>query len=99
MADGARRLRDSLWTVAALFLVIALWEGGVRLSRVPLYLLPGPGYVLQAVIEHWQALLGQAVTTMGEVLAGFVLAALVAIPLAMLVVVSPVLERLVYPPM
>jgi NitT/TauT family transport system permease protein len=36
---------------------------------------------------------------MAEVLAGFLAAALVAIPLAMLVVVSPVLERLIYPPM
>jgi NitT/TauT family transport system permease protein len=99
VADGARRVRDLLWTGASLALVIALWEGGVWLFRVPPYLLPGPGSVLQAVIEQRQALLGQAVVTMGEVLAGFGLAALVAIPLAMLVVVSPVLERLVYPPM
>lgn len=93
------KTRDYLWTAASLALVVAFWEAGVRLFRVPLYLLPGPGYVLVAVIENWRALVSQALVTMGEVLVGFAASALVAIPLAMLVVVSPILERLVYPPM
>jgi NitT/TauT family transport system permease protein len=93
------RAGNFLWTAVSLAIVVVVWEAGVRLFRVPVYLLPGPGYVLAAVLEHWRALVSQAVVTMGEVLAGFVAAALVAIPLAMLIVVSPILERLVYPPM
>src|SRR5215467_16211557 len=93
------RLHDALWSVASIALVLAVWESGVRVFRLPVYLLPGPGYVMVAVAEHWRVLTSQAVVTMAEVLAGFVAAALVAIPLAMLVVVSPVLERLIYPPM
>jgi NitT/TauT family transport system permease protein len=94
-----RRGQDVLWSAASIALVIALWEAIVRLFRVPVYLLPGPAYVMVAVSEHWHTLGSQAVVTMAEVLAGFLAAALVAIPLAMLVVVSPVLERLIYPPM
>ena len=93
------RGQDYLWSAASFGLVIGVWEAVVRLFRIPVYLLPGPGYVIAAVGEHWQSLVSQSVVTMGEVLAGFVAAALVAIPLAMLVVVSPVLERLIYPPM
>ena len=93
------RSQDYLWSAASFAIVVSVWEGAIRLFRVPVYLLPGPGYVLVAVSEHWRSLVSQSVVTMGEVLAGFVAAALVAIPLAMLVVASPVLERLVYPPM
>jgi NitT/TauT family transport system permease protein len=71
----------------------------VRLFGIRAYLLPGPGDVIMALGKHWQLLMSQSLVTMGEVLAGFLAAALVAISLAMLVVVSPVLERLIYPPM
>jgi len=94
--EGAR---GYLWTAASLGLVFALWEAVVRVFRVPSYLLPGPSEVFVALVGHWGNLVGQSVVTMGEVLIGFAAAALVAIPLAMLIVVSPVLERLLYPPM
>ena len=92
-------LAGSLWTTASLALVIAVWEAVVRLFRVPSYLLPGPSEVFVAVVEHWQNLVNQSLVTMGEVLLGFAAAAVVAIPLAMLIVVSPILEKLLYPPM
>jgi NitT/TauT family transport system permease protein len=98
MALGGR-IQDFLWGMASFALVLILWEAIVRVFRIPVYLLPGPAYVMAALAEHWQALVSQSVVTMAEVLAGFLAAALVAIPLAMLVVVSPVLERLIYPPM
>lgn len=93
------RSGDVLWSAASLALVLLVWEAIVRLFRIPPYLLPGPAYVVAAVGEHWRSLVTQSIVTMAEVLAGFLAAALVAIPLAMLVVVSPVLERLIYPPM
>ena len=98
MRVGARS-QDVLWSAASLALVLLVWEAIVRLFRIPPYLLPGPAYVAAAVGEHWRSLVTQSIVTMAEVLAGFLAAALVAIPLAMLVVVSPVLERLIYPPM
>lgn len=96
LASGSR---NYLWSVASLGLVIGVWEAGVRLFRIRAYLLPGPGDVMAALGQHWRLLVSQSAVTMGEVLAGFLAAALVAISLAMLVVVSPVLERLIYPPM
>lgn len=88
-----------LWTAASLGLVFVMWEGVVRLFRVPSYLLPGPIEVSVAVVEHWRNLVNQSLVTMGEVLLGFAAAAIVAVPLAMLIVVSPILEKLLYPPM
>jgi len=98
MSPG-RRGQEFLWSVASIALVILVWEALIRIFRIPLYLLPGPGPVIEALARHWRALATQSLVTMGEVLGGFLTAALVAIPLAMLVVVSPVLERLIYPPL
>jgi NitT/TauT family transport system permease protein len=95
----ADRGRDYLWTAASLGLVLGVWEAGVRLFGIRAYLLPGPGDVIAALSTHWRLLMTQSMVTIGEVLVGFLAAALVAISLAMLVVVSPVLERLIYPPM
>lgn len=93
------RMPEWAWTVVSLILVFGVWEAGVRALRIPSYLLPRPTEVFVAVIEHWQNLVNQSLVTMGEVVVGFGAAAVVAIPLAMLIVVSPVLERLLYPPM
>jgi NitT/TauT family transport system permease protein len=83
----------------SLVLVFGVWEGVVRIFRIPAYLLPGPLEVAGALVEHWRNLVNQSLVTMGEVLLGFAAAAVVAIPLAMLIVVSPILEKLLYPPM
>src|SRR5216684_6945151 len=87
------------WTLGSFVIVFAIWDLTVRLFAMPEYLLPGPEPVFISLAQNIGTLAGQTIWTAGTVLAGFIIAALVAIPLAMLVVVSPVLERLLYPPM
>jgi NitT/TauT family transport system permease protein len=87
------------WTLASFAIVFAVWELTVRLFAMPEYLLPGPAPVFTSLVQNIGTLAGQALWTAGTVLVGFVVAAAFAIPLAMLIVVSPVLERLLYPPM
>lgn len=96
MHERAKRV---LWTFGSLFLTLVIWDLAVRAFSIPTYLLPGPLKVLEVLIEQWEPLAIQTMWTSGAILAGFALAAVVAIPLAMLIVVSPVLERLLYPPM
>ena len=88
-----------LWTLLSFAIVFVAWELTVRLFALPEYLLPGPEPVLVALAQNIRTLAVQSVWTAGTVLAGFLVAAAVAIPLAMLIVISPVLERLLYPPM
>jgi NitT/TauT family transport system permease protein len=71
----------------------------VRVFNTPAYLLPPPLAVFASIAEHWRTLGVHALWTSGAILAGFFLAALVAIPLAMLIVVSRTLGHLLYPPM
>ena len=88
-----------LWTLLSFAIVFVAWELTVRLFALPEYLLPGPEPVLAALAQNIRTLAAQSLWTAGTVLAGFLVAAAVAIPLAMLIVISPVLERLLYPPM
>ena len=88
-----------LWTLLSFAIVFVAWELTVRLFALPEYLLPGPEPVLGALAQNIRTLAAQSLWTAGTVLAGFLVAAAVAIPLAMLIVISPVLERLLYPPM
>ena len=88
-----------LWTLGSFLIVFAIWELTVRLFAMPEYLLPGPEPVFVALAKNIGTLAGQTIWTAGTVLAGFIIAAAFAIPLAMLIVVSPTLERLLYPPM
>ena len=76
---------------------LALWEAVVRGFHLPEYLLPGPSGILVALVAEWRYLAVHAGITVYEILWGFLLSIAVGIPLAVVVVASPVLERAVYP--
>lgn len=87
------------WSPPVLTMVIAivLWEVVVRVARLPEYLLPPPSGIVEAFRAEWQYLLPHTLVTVYEILAGFFLSIAVGVPLAMLIVYSPLLERAVYP--
>src|SRR5579885_2283097 len=93
------RLRPLMWTIGSFAIVFVLWALVVRIFQMPQYLLPGPVPVFASLAKNIAVLANQTLWTSATVLIGFVVAALFAIPLAMVIVVSPVLERLLYPPM
>jgi NitT/TauT family transport system permease protein len=80
-----------------LSLVIVAWQLVVVGFRVPEYLLPAPSGIAAAMAGEWRYLALHSAVTLYEILWGFVLAAVVGVPLAMLIVYSPVIERSVYP--
>lgn len=91
--------KNILGTLGSFALILVAWDLVVRIFGIKPYLLPAPLTVLNTIIDNWQLLGVHALWTTGAILAGFIAAALVAIPLAMLIVVSPLLRRLLYPPM
>jgi NitT/TauT family transport system permease protein len=93
------RIHPLLWTIGSFAIVFAIWQAVVWLFAMPQYLLPGPGPVFVSLATNSAAILSQTWWTAATILAGFVLAAAFAIPLAMVIVISPLLERLIYPPM
>ncbi|MET0844015.1 MAG: ABC transporter permease [Mycetocola sp.] len=89
-------LRYTLPTVA--FIVsIALWQLIVVAFKIPPYILPAPTVVFESFIEELPTLWDASLVTGSEVLLGFLLAAVISIPLAYLIASVPIVEITLYP--
>ena len=74
-----------------------IWELSVHLTNVKEYVLPPPAAVFEGLRDQWPKLLSNAWTTTVEILAGYALAIVVSIPLALLIAFSRIAEETVYP--
>ena len=84
-------------TVVGAILVIGLWEGACRLFNVPTWLLPPPSRVFTEGYEILPILPKHLAATLAAVLGGFALSIAVGVPLAVIIVHSPPLRRVIYP--
>jgi NitT/TauT family transport system permease protein len=97
---GNSRLRRVAWACAPLltFLaLIALWGALVAIFRVPDYLVPAPQAVLPKLVQARQALWQNTLTTLREIVIGFVITVALSIPLGLLIALSMVARRVAYP--
>jgi putative hydroxymethylpyrimidine transport system permease protein len=87
------------WVAPALPLLAAAggWEALARHGAIEDYLLPAPSEVAQALVDDHDLLLSDTWVTAQEVLLGFALALALAFVLAVILHLSPVLRRAVYP--
>ena len=83
-----------LWLVVMLVL---LWDVGIRLFKIPPYLVPNPLSVVKQLGTEWPMLLREALPTLYATLGGFALSAIVGVPIAMWIAYSRVVESFVYP--
>ena len=90
-------LRSVLPPLVALFALLALWEGGVRLLEVRGFLLPPPSAVFASAVKDASQLAASAWVTAEAALAGFGLSALAGALVAILLSSSRLLERALYP--
>ena len=94
------RIHPLFWTVGSFAIVFAVWELIVRLFAMPEYLLPGPGPVFVALAKNFATILSQTWWTAGNRARWLHHRSRGSpVPLAMVIVISPMIERLVYPPM
>jgi NitT/TauT family transport system permease protein len=93
----ATRVARRSGVIAAFLILFLIWELGVRLFGVKEYLLPAPSVVLLALSRNYPKVLGSAVVTTSEILAGYALAVAVSIPLALAIAYSRFMEETVYP--
>ncbi|MBI4233116.1 MAG: ABC transporter permease [Chloroflexi bacterium] len=87
------------WLPPALLVLAALglWELLVRLLHVPRWLLPTPSAIGGELASSYPLLLRHTLVTLEEVLAGFAVALLAGIALAVGIAYARLLERTVYP--
>ena len=91
------RLARAVAPFALIALLLGAWELACRALHVPVYFLPPPSAVLQAIAADWPSLLRSAWNTLSMALIALVVASLFAQGLALAVGLSPILERAVRP--
>jgi NitT/TauT family transport system permease protein len=78
--------------------IVLLWSLSVSFFRIPAYLLPGPGAVFARLFSDAGMLWDNAVVTLTEIIVGFALTFLTAIPLGLAIALSPLARQVLYPP-
>jgi NitT/TauT family transport system permease protein len=91
------RFISLLYPVGTLVALVAIWYATVKVFRVPPYLLPLPGDVIQRLRDDFWLLMQHSWVTVYVTLGGFLLSIIIGVPLAILLVASRVLERAVMP--
>ncbi len=101
LSAGERRLRTIGWNLLpplTFLAIVGLWSGSIRLFGIPAYLLPAPGAVFSRVVTDAAMLWTHAMVTMTEIVLGFALTIVFAIPLGLLIALSPLAKQILYPP-
>jgi len=96
-----RRLRRIGWNLLpplTFVAIVVLWWGAVRVFKIPAYLLPGPGAVFSRVVSDFPMLWDHSKVTLTEILLGFLLTVVTAIPLGLAIALSLLAKQIVYPP-
>src|SRR5438093_12335438 len=93
LAEWLRKRGGAVLIFALLFLT---WEFAVRLTGIKEYLLPPPSKVWLEFLKRFDPVMASAWVTTKEILAGYALAIVVSIPLAMALAYSRFMEQDVY---
>jgi NitT/TauT family transport system permease protein len=100
-SKGIRLLRRVGWSLLPPLTfagIVALWWGAVELFKIPAYLLPGPGPVFSRLVTDAGLLWTHSQVTLIEIMFGFGLTIVTAIPLGLLIALSALAKQVVYPP-
>ena len=93
--DNAAR---QLFSYCAVFSVlILLWQLLIWINDIPPYLLPTPYQVLQALLNQSSFLIKHASLTLTEIILGLLLGSILGVVSAILLSLSPRIEKLVFP--
>ena len=93
MRSGATLMLPAL----GLLVLLLLWQAGILLLHLPPVVLPPPLAVWRAISGNRALLVSEGWVTLRESVYGFVLAFAVAVPLAVAIVSSSLLDRMFYP--
>jgi NitT/TauT family transport system permease protein len=78
--------------------IVLFWSWSVKFFKIPAYLLPPPDAVFARLITDRLVLWNNAAVTMTEIIFGFGLTIVTAIPLGLVIALSPLSKQILYPP-
>lgn len=90
-------LRESRNTIIFTLMILLAWEFGVRIFKVPRYILPSLSSIFTEFFKHIELIAEYTVVTGVETIVGYAIAVALGVPLAMLVGFSRLLRQTFYP--
>jgi NitT/TauT family transport system permease protein len=78
-------------------LFCAVWEVACIVLKIPNYIVPAPHRVLEKIVESWSLLYAHSLTSIAEIMLGFVLASVCALVCAIAMVHSRRVEAVLEP--
>ncbi|MGW3966687.1 ABC transporter permease [Amycolatopsis sp. NPDC005003] len=90
-------MRGRALPVVGVLLLVGLWWLATIVFSIERFLVPSPADVVASFLELPGYLLEQSLVTLAETVEGFLLSIVVGVPLAVLIVRFPLLERTFYP--
>lgn len=85
------------WTAISIASLVVVWGLAVVVFQPPEYILPAPWAVASCLWTDFPMLMEASVPTVSVILVGFTVSVVVAVPLGLLIVALPWLDRLLYP--
>ena len=92
-----RMLLDAVPPIVLIAILVVLWQTVVIVFKIPTYLVPLPTAVGQSLLTNWNMLLQNMYVTVQEILIGFVVGVAIGFALALLVVSSRLIGRMLSP--
>lgn len=88
--------REKVYAWSLVIALLIVWEASVRIMDLPGYFLPAPTDIIRKIMGNIPLLAMNTWVTLYEVLLGFALGIAIGVPLAILIVYVPILEKSVY---
>ncbi len=88
---------DILLPVVTAIVFVGLWEAACRQFSVPNYLIPAPSAIWEDATKNAAMIAGHTLATLRTVMLGFVASIVVSLPLAVLIVSTPIMANTIYP--
>src|SRR5262249_13100083 len=97
VSTARRLLGETFVPLATLVGALVVWEAATRALRIPRFIMPAPSAILGEGWEWRYRFIHHTWVTLYETLGGFALSMAVGVPLAVLIVYSPLLRGTLYP--
>lgn len=90
-------IKNHLVPIIFIAALLFLWEASVLVFNIPLYVLPSPVQVVKALISESDILMGHALVTVLEAMAGITISLLLALFLGIVMDRFPLIKQGIYP--
>ncbi len=98
-SETVKGLMKALTSLAGVIVFLLVWQVFVAMAKVPAYLLPAPSEIFSTFLSNMPKLLSHGWITTYEMLLGYAMAVVIAIPLAIAITSSRRFDEFVTPTM